>query len=177
MTETPLTGNGADPKAGWPSPPPSRFRIYIARPSAAVYTGLILAVTMWPTPVTEGPNEILVEKVLDVTHSAGVSEAFEFHALQFVAIIAMFVPFGFLLTLTMPRQIRWLALLGPLLLSSAVELVQELLLPQRSGDVWDVVANTAGGTVGVGLAIVLWEVVDARDIRVVARALHRAHQA
>lgn len=68
-------------------------------------------------------------------------------ALEFLANIALFIPFGLLLALAWSRLKTWhLTLLG-LLTSGLIEFVQ-LFLPTRFSTVSDLVANTAGAVVG-----------------------------
>lgn len=119
----------------------------------AIYTAAILAVTMWPKPVTEGSNRAVIDRVLAVSHDAGIPAAFDFHSLQVVANIAMFVPFGLLLALCLVPRLVWVAVVTSLALTCTIELVQQIFLPERSGDFWDVVANTAGGTLGAALVV------------------------
>ena len=128
----------------------SRRRI-VARVLFVGYTAAILAVTMWPKPVTEGANKVIIEKVLAVGREAGAPDAFDFHSLQFVANIVMFVPFGLFLALSLAPRLAWIGGVAAFAFTSAIEVMQQLFLPERSGDVWDVVANTAGGIVGVVL--------------------------
>lgn len=131
----------------------SRRTSTIARSLFVIYTAAILAVTMWPKPVTEGSNKDIIDSVLTASHDAGVPVSFDFHSLQFVANIVMFVPFGFLLVLSLASRRVWRAALGAFALTSTIELVQQFLLLERSGDVWDVVANTAGGVMGATFAV------------------------
>ncbi|WP_187240562.1 VanZ family protein [Microbacterium mitrae] len=127
---------------------------------------------MWPKPVTEGPSKTIIEKVLAASHDAGVPSGFGFQSLQFLANIGMFIPFGFFLALALTRGRVWGAASATLAFSGAIELTQELFLPDRASDPWDVVANTCGGLIGLGLAVVLCHMVKVRDRWVVARALY-----
>jgi len=74
--------------------------------------------------------------------------------LEFLANIALFIPFGLLLALGWSRLKTWhLAVLG-LVTSGAIEFVQ-LFLPTRFSTVSDLVANTAGAVVGCLLVRVI----------------------
>ena len=72
--------------------------------------------------------------------------------LEFVANVALFVPFGVLVLLAFPRARWWVVLIG-CLTSIGIELVQ-LAIPSRVSTVSDVVANTVGTALGV--ALVRW---------------------
>lgn len=68
-------------------------------------------------------------------------------ALEFLANIALFIPFGLLLALAWSRLKTWhLAVLG-LLTSGLIEFVQ-FFLPTRFPTISDLVANTAGAVIG-----------------------------
>lgn len=76
---------------------------------------------------------------------------------EFVLNAAMFTPAAFLAAMTFPRHhwANWVVygFIG----SSAVELLQGLLLPPRSAQFEDVVANTLGALVGaLAAAVVGW---------------------
>lgn len=73
-------------------------------------------------------------------------------ALEFVANIALFVPWGILLPLALPRLRWWLVITSGCLTSGGIELMQ-LVIPSRFPTVSDVVANTAGAAFGVWLAL------------------------
>lgn len=70
--------------------------------------------------------------------------------LEFAANVALFAPFGLLLGLLAPAWPHWLVISAGFALSAAVELVQTQL-PTRYATVSDVVANTLGTAVGLGL--------------------------
>ncbi|MFF2371020.1 VanZ family protein [Agromyces sp. NPDC058110] len=71
--------------------------------------------------------------------------------LEFVANIALFVPFGLLARFAMPRIPAWTVVVAGCLTSTAIELVQ-LAIPSRVATVADVIANTLGAVLGVVLA-------------------------
>lgn len=112
---------------------------------------MLALVLAWPTPTTPVMGTLTV--VSGQMNELGASDRAQGSGLEFAANIALFVPFGLLLALVLPRQRWWLAVLGGLAVSSLAELVQEVFLPGRSGTVSDVVANTAGTVIGVGLSL------------------------
>lgn len=82
-----------------------------------------------------------------VSDSTGLSLATSNSIFEFLANIALFVPFGLLLAVARPRMnLWWIVLLG-FCISAIVELVQTML-PTRYATVSDVVANTLGAVAG-----------------------------
>ena len=47
------------------------------------------------------------------------------------------------------------ALLFPMVFGGAMELIQHMWIPQRAGDIWDIVANCLGVLIGFRLVIVI----------------------
>jgi glycopeptide antibiotics resistance protein len=79
-------------------------------------------------------------------------------AVEFTANIVMFVPFGVLVRLASVRLRWWMILALGFLTTVTIELTQSTL-PSRYSTVSDVVANTLGTAVGLGLT---WAVVRRR---------------
>ncbi|WP_309068604.1 VanZ family protein [Microbacterium sp.] len=153
-----------------PRPPRSYARLWIATFLLLIYTAFVLLITMWPNP---GQLEVggISERVLRVLWRLGVPEWFDFAMLEFTANIAMFVPLGSLLGLALPRRGWWLALFLLPAFSGFIEVTQGTLLPERFSTVSDVVANTAGGYVGLLLATIMRALLHARDQRVIEREI------
>ena len=72
---------------------------------------------------------------------------------EFLANVALFVPFGLLVAASAPRWSPWAIIGVGLLTSVAIELVQ-LGIPSRVPTVSDVIANTAG--TAIGCTLVYW---------------------
>lgn len=154
-------------------PPPSHVRRNISLLLLLAYAGVVAAMTLSPTPLDQG-FESSIDKLLGVLHRNGVPEWFGYNKLEFTANIAMFIPLGFLLGLALPARIWWLALLASPAISIAIEMTQAGLLESRFATASDVFANTIGGLFGTLLAMVLRAIVNARDEKVIARALWQA---
>nr|WP_231716098.1 VanZ family protein [Arthrobacter zhangbolii] len=75
--------------------------------------------------------------------------ALSYASLEASANVALFVPLGFLAARVMSRRYWWLALLLCIILSGAGELAQDRFLPERVGNVEDVLLNAAGALAGV----------------------------
>ncbi|MDQ4504346.1 VanZ family protein [Sinomonas sp. ASV322] len=76
-------------------------------------------------------------------------------AIGAAANVAVFVPVGLLVALLLPRGWRWLAVAACCALSTFIEIVQWIMLTDRSGNVRDVITNTTGALIGAVLAS-LW---------------------
>jgi VanZ family protein len=72
---------------------------------------------------------------------------------EFLANVALFVPFGLLVAVSAPRWSPWAIIGLGLLAGITIELVQ-LGIPSRVSTVSDVIANTAG--TAIGCALVYW---------------------
>jgi glycopeptide antibiotics resistance protein len=116
--------------------------------AAAILVAAVL--TLSPLPVQDLAFTT-IDRVLDVLHAWGAPARLDRHVLEFAANIAMFVPLGFLVALLVPQRRWWLALVGAVLTSLAVETVQSAALPHRIGSLRDVLGNTLGAAIGIGL--------------------------
>lgn len=93
--------------------------------------------------------------VIQWLHSHGLPQWFVgYRKVEFAANIAMFIPFGIILGLRLPRRRWWLAVVLAAALSGAVELAQALFLPDRVPAWSDIVANTSGALIGALLVVV-----------------------
>ena len=118
----------------------------------ALYLVALVRVTLWPR-LGDDDGFDLVRTVLGWINSAGI--ALTYSATEFLANIALFVPFGILVSLLWPRRPAWAVIALGLATSIAIELAQLLFLPHRVSDVRDLVANTLGTAVGVALLLVV----------------------
>jgi glycopeptide antibiotics resistance protein len=78
-----------------------------------------------------------------------------FDRVEFAANVAMFVPLGVLAVLWFGVRGWWSAIVVGALVSGAIESAQAVLLSTRVPDVRDIVANTAGATIGMLLMLLL----------------------
>ncbi|TXK16051.1 VanZ family protein [Microbacterium wangchenii] len=109
------------------------------------YVVTLALIAFWPTHVDRdaGPLLAAIERVFPWA---------TYRRIEFSANVALFVPFGMLLTLLMRS---WpLALCSGVAASLAIEFVQEVALPGRTASVLDVLANALGTAAGVGIALV-----------------------
>ena len=68
--------------------------------------------------------------------------------------VLMFVPFGLLFPVAVPRLRRWTIPVG-VSLSAGIELVQRMFLPWRSPTVNDIVWNSLGAAIGFSLWLLM----------------------
>ncbi|WP_235523256.1 VanZ family protein [Cellulomonas sp. Root485] len=115
-----------------------------------VYLVGLARVTLWPR-LADDDGFDLVRTVLGWISSAGI--ALTYSATEFLANIALFVPFGILVSLLWPHRPAWAVIALGLATSGAIELAQLLFLPHRVADVRDLVANTLGTALGVALLV------------------------
>ncbi len=116
-----------------------------------VYLVGLARVTLWPR-LGDDDGFDLVRTVLGWIDSVGIPLTYS--ATEFLANIALFVPFGILVSLLRPRWPAWTVIALGLATSCAIELAQLLFLPHRVSDVRDLVANTLGTVVGVAVVLV-----------------------
>lgn len=90
----------------------------------------------------------VVAWIADLLGIFGVAFDSAYVTLEFLANIALFVPFGVLVRLTFTRPPWWAIIAFGFTASVAIELIQ-LALPTRFSTVSDVIANTAGTAAGV----------------------------
>jgi glycopeptide antibiotics resistance protein len=75
--------------------------------------------------------------------------------LESFANVVLFVPFGLLIALLVPTRWWWLVVTGLVLAAVGIEVGQALFLPERVPSLGDVLANSTGGLIGVGIAAVI----------------------
>ncbi|MFT4050820.1 MAG: VanZ family protein [Microbacterium sp.] len=111
--------------------------------------GVALAlIALWPQPVDRGASRLLKA----VTH---VIPLLTYARIEFIANIALFVPFGLLLALILSQ--RWLVLPIAFVTTVLIEGIQAVILDERTPSLYDIVANLAGACVGLLLVeLVSW---------------------
>ena len=144
-------------------------RIWVALLGFVAGAVLVGFITLSPDPV-DSNHRALVREVLLFLHDHGVPEWFGYRKLEFSANIMMFIPLGFFAALLLPLGRAWIAGVVGIAMSMAAELAQLILLPARFATVLDVLANSVGAWIGVGLAVLLRICVAARDKRLLREA-------
>ena len=75
-----------------------------------------------------------------------------YEQLESAANVILFIPFGLLITFIAGARRWWIVAIGLGLAAAAIEVGQALFLPGRIATIDDVLANTAGGLIGIGIA-------------------------
>lgn len=153
-----------------PKPPRSYARLWISTLLLAIYASFVLLVTMWPNP-KQLEFDGISSRLLRALHNIGVPEWFGYDKLEFTANVVMFLPLGFLLGLALPRRGWWIAVLVLPAFSGAIELTQGLALEDRVSTMFDVLANTIGGMLGLLLAMIIRAMIHVRDRTMIEREL------
>lgn len=108
---------------------------------------------LWKTPVDRDVAVVDLAPVAWTVDRLGLEPRQGYELIEFTANIALFVPLGVLVLLWW-RQRGWLhATVAAFATSVSIEVLQQLLRPERFASVDDVVANTLGGA-GGGLLVV-----------------------
>ncbi|MBG6053915.1 glycopeptide antibiotics resistance protein [Salinibacterium sp. CAN_S4] len=125
-----------------------------------------LAVVAWLTltPSSTGLESGMLDRLAAFLARFPETSWFTFLRLEFIANVAMFVPFGVFFVLLFGRRQWWLAIIVGMVMTLAIEGVQQII-PGRVPDVRDLVANSVGTTVGVLLALALTATRARRDSR------------
>ncbi len=132
-------------------PPPRRVTRAVAIALGIPFLAGLAMLTLTPSRVEERvPN--LLDRVLGVVHRLGWS-SIGFNELEVLANILVFTPIGILAFLFLPRRVWILSFLAGPAISFAIEGTQRLALPHRAATIADVIANSAGATIGVLLAV------------------------
>ena len=126
----------------------ARARVVLAaRILLPVYLVVLGYIVFSPSDeATETPG--LIAWLFDAVDRLRAEVPAAYVALEFVANIALFVPFGVLGRLAFARPPWWAILLLGFATTVTIELVQSIL-PTRFSTVSDVIANTAGTALGV----------------------------
>lgn len=121
------------------------------------YLGFVGLVTLTPSS-TQLDYSALAERVLARLQTYPdldpVTARLNVERVEFLANIGLFVPVGVFVLLLFGSRLWWVAVLGSIALTSAIETAQRSI-PGRVSDPRDVVANSAGAVIGVVLALVL----------------------
>jgi glycopeptide antibiotics resistance protein len=125
----------------------------------AAYLTALAAITFWPTPVDRQAAG-LIQRALAKLHTWGAPSWVNYGMVEWLANVALFVPFGLLVAWMLPRGRAWLAVPLAFAASAVIELGQLAFLSERFATPMDVLANTLGAAAGF-IAAAAWR--DARS--------------
>jgi glycopeptide antibiotics resistance protein len=114
-----------------------------------VYLLAVCCITLTPQPVDSDSNR-LVRDVIEAIHRWPPTSWVTYLGVEFTANIAMFIPMGVLFTLLLGIRRWWLALLIGVVSTCLIEGIQSFM-PTRYSEVRDLISNTLGTLVGIGI--------------------------
>jgi glycopeptide antibiotics resistance protein len=130
--------------------------MFSRHPMVSAITLAYLVVVSWLTltPSSTALESGILWRLAGVLGRFPATEWFTFMRIEFMANVAMFVPFGVFFILLLGRRRWWLAIVLGMLMTLGIEGAQQFI-PNRVPDVRDLAANSLGTTAGVVLALAL----------------------
>lgn len=128
----------------------------------AVYLAAVAVITLDPVPGNPAGNPLLRSLLRLVSSVPGFGWV-DFDVAEFSANVLLFVPMGVLFTLLLGRWRWWLALAIGTAATLLIEFAQ-LFLPARFSTASDLVANTLGTLLGIGIAFLVPAVRNGRRV-------------
>lgn len=130
--------------------------MFFRHPILSIATIAYLVLVGWLTlsPQSGIEEQSVVWLFVDFFQRFPATEWLTFPTVEFLANIALFVPFGLFLVLLFGRRRWWLAIVLSVLTTIVIEFAQQYV-SGRVTDVRDIVANSLGGAIGALLALVL----------------------
>ncbi|SEC09036.1 VanZ like family protein [Paramicrobacterium humi] len=117
-----------------------------------VFVGLV---TLTPAPFDSNVNGTIA-RVLRLFARHELTEWITYSRLEFMANIGMFVPIGLFLVLLFGRRFWWVGIAFGVAFTLFIEGFQGVVLSAtRYSTVSDIVANSAGAVLGVGLGLIV----------------------
>jgi glycopeptide antibiotics resistance protein len=136
--------------------------------AAGAYVSALALIGLWSTPVDRDVAVVDLAPVAWMIEHLGLEPQQGYAVIEFTANIALFVPLGVLMLLWWRQRSWWHATAVAFATSLTIEVLQQLVRPERYASAQDVVANTLGGTIG-GLLIVAGRRLSRRRRRRAAR--------
>lgn len=129
------------------------------------YVVALAMIGFWRTPVDQNIAVTRLAPVVWMADLLDLSVPQSYSAVEAAANVVLFMPLG-ALVLLWRRDWTWVhATLVALGTTAAIEVLQQLLRPERFASVRDVVANTLGGAIGA-LLVVGWRLaIERRSVR------------
>lgn len=128
-----------------------------------LYLAALTAIAVWPTPV-DRPFGGTLAAILARLRAAGFG-VIDYDVVESASNALLFLPFGLLLAGLLGRGRRWLALGVCLAATLAIEFLQKTLLPERTADVRDLLANSIGAVLGIAAVSVAERLRRRRRVR------------
>ncbi|MFT2817774.1 VanZ family protein [Leifsonia sp. A12D58] len=130
----------------------TRARVFLTV-GTALYLAFVAWVTLGPQPLDDDGTSWL--RTLTGSFAGNSATAWiTYDVVEFTANIAMFVPLGWLFLSLLGARRWWLALLFGIIFTCFIEFFQQFL-PTRVPDLRDIIANSLGATIGVGIGLAI----------------------
>ena len=120
---------------------------------ALLYGVALLLIGFWPTHVDAGMRGPL-DGTIAWFHRNGL-RWLDYDVIEAAANVALFIPFGAIMTLLVGFRRWWLAAMLGVAASAVIELGQWLMLPHRTPSIGDVGMNSIGALIGAGGAALI----------------------
>jgi glycopeptide antibiotics resistance protein len=114
-----------------------------------VYLLVVCCITLTPQPVDADSNRF-VRDIIEAIHRWPPTSWVTYPGVEFTANIVMFIPMGVLFTLLLGVRRWWVALLVGVASTCLIEGLQSFM-PTRYSEVRDLISNTLGTLVGIGI--------------------------
>lgn len=146
--------------------------MFLRHPILSLATVAYLVLVGWLTlsPQSGIEEQSIVWLFVDFFQRFPATDWLTFSAVEFLANIALFVPFGLFLVLLLGRRQWWLAIVLSVLTTVGIEFTQQFV-SGRVTDPRDILANSLGGAIGAVLALIL-TYAKARRLRTERRVAH-----
>ena len=130
-----------------------KFRKLISQIALLSYLTMLLAASLWPTPVDGGGVVwFITSQILQFARGVQWLNWLQYNQLEALANVVLYMPLGIFLVIFLPRVKIIPLCLIPIIFSSSVEAAQRFLLPERYSTLNDVLNNALGGLLGVLIA-------------------------
>jgi glycopeptide antibiotics resistance protein len=120
---------------------------------ASAYGLAIALIGLWPTPVDRNLAVVELRPVAWAIRTTGLDQWEGYRLIEFSANVALFVPLGVLVLLWRTDWAWRQATLLAFAVTVIIEVLQNVLRPERFAAVSDIVANTLGGAIGALLVV------------------------
>ncbi|VXB52752.1 VanZ family protein [Aeromicrobium sp. 9AM] len=132
-------------------PRPSRLTVT----GTALYGTALLLIGLWPTHVDKNIDVVAWPPVQWMMRNLDITPLQAYDFVEIGANVVLFAPLGLFVMVWLSRA-RWFHAVGlGLVLSGAIEIVQDVARPDRTASWVDVLANTAGAALGAAF-VVIW---------------------
>lgn len=121
------------------------------RIALVAYLGGLAFLAYWPSPV-DAPIQGELADFLEYLHRHGVPRWLDYHVVEALANVCVFVPLGIFAAMAFPTRAWWHLMGLGAMVSTCMELGQLLFITARFSSLVDIVTNTLGAVIGIAAA-------------------------